>query len=91
MSRINKEYRVRSYNTLSAVFSVYGQICGHRILWLFSEGRKFQYCSDRKGIKREVKSLIKEETPIRVCVPRHSVGGDWRARTADLLRVKQAL
>ena len=31
MSRINKEYRARSYNTLSAVFSVYGQICGQRL------------------------------------------------------------
>ena len=41
MSRINKEYRARSYKTLSAVFSVYGQICGHRILGLFPNDKKF--------------------------------------------------
>ena len=27
-------------------------------------------------LKREKQSLIKDEAPIRVCVPRHSVGAD---------------
>ena len=41
--------------------------------------------------RRERKNWKKEAPQLRVCVSRHSTGGDWRARTADLLRVKQAL
>ena len=49
MSRINKEYRARSYNTLNAVFSVYGQICGHRILGLFLKDKNFNTAQIEKA------------------------------------------
>ena len=42
MSRINKEYRVESVIYFQrGIFSVYGQICGHRILGLFPNDKKF--------------------------------------------------
>lgn len=33
----------------------------------------------------ERKNYKKEEAPIRVCVPRHSVGGDGEIRTLELV------
>ena len=42
-------------------------------------------------LKREKQSLIKEEAPIRVCVPRHSVGGDDETRTHYLYNANVAL
>ena len=45
-------------------------------------------CKDaakKMPLKREKQSLIKEEAPIRVCVPRHSVGGDGEIRTLELV------